>query len=114
MPTAPRKPCPTPSCPNLQPCPTHPTRPWDHGGRSAHQRGYGKAWQRTRLRILDRDGWLCQECARRGRMTEPATTADHIVPKALGGTDEDGNLEALCRACQQRKAGREGQAGRGE
>ena len=28
---------------------------------------------------------------------------DHIIPKAEGGTDEDDNLQTLCRACHKQK-----------
>lgn len=42
-------------------------------GVSRHQRGYGASWDKTRLRILKRDRGLCQECLRRGAITEAAT-----------------------------------------
>jgi 5-methylcytosine-specific restriction protein A len=32
-----------------------------------------------------------------------ANQVDHIVPKAKGGTDHEGNLEALCRPCHETK-----------
>lgn len=97
------------ACPHFKPCPMHAKEAWDHKGKTAHQRGYGAAWQALRLKTLERDHWLCQEHRRRGEVI-PATTVDHIRNKARGGTDDPANLEALCRACQQRKAGREGQA----
>lgn len=31
-------------------------------------------------------------------------TVDHIVPKALGGTDSRDNLQVLCRSCNSAKA----------
>ena len=112
MPTAPARLCPGPGCRNRQPCAEHIKTPWNHDGLNAHARGYGRAWRARRLEILARDGYLCQACRRRGVATL-ATTVDHILNKARGGTDDASNLEALCETCQQRKAGREGQRARG-
>jgi 5-methylcytosine-specific restriction enzyme A len=78
-------------------------RNWDHGGKSASERGYGAAWQRLRLRILARDNYLCQVCHAKGRTT-PATHVDHILAKAKGGTDSEGNCRAICRECHDRKS----------
>lgn len=66
--------------------------------KSRHERGYGKEWDRLRKRILERDKYLCQPCLRSGRPT-PADAVDHIKPKADGGTDDDGNLQAICDPC---------------
>ena len=49
-----------------------------------------------------RDSGLCQLCAAAGRV-QLAHEVDHITPKAKGGTDEEGNLQALCSPCHQRK-----------
>lgn len=38
--------------------------------------------------------WIC-----RG----PATTADHIQPRSLGGSDELDNLRPACRTCNSRR-----------
>lgn len=70
--------------------------PWPTTSR--HERGYGRDWTKLRLRILARDLHLCQPCKRKGRAT-PATQVDHIVPKAKGGTDDEGNLQAICGPC---------------
>lgn len=58
----------------------------------------GADWERRRQRILKRDQYLCQHC----RVAQ-ATTVDHIIPKASGGTDDDANLLASCAPCNQRK-----------
>lgn len=57
-----------------------------------------KRWQRARLRVLNRDAWICrvvQGCP------EPATVADHIIPAHDGMPDAlffgPGNLRAACR-----------------
>ena len=69
---------------------------------SRHKRGYGTAWDKLRKAILSRDCHLCQPCKANGRIV-PATQVDHIKPKAKGGTDEAGNLQAICAPCHQAK-----------
>ena len=76
------------------------------------ERGYGHAWRKRRARILERDGYLCQACKAKGRIT-PATDVDHIVNKASGGTDDDNNLQSLCKLCHKAKTQAESQAGAG-
>jgi 5-methylcytosine-specific restriction enzyme A len=79
--------------------------PWQHA-ESSHKRGYGYRWQKLRERILRRDDYLCQPCLAHSRVT-PATEVDHITPKAEGGTDDPGNLQAICRECHAEKTARE-------
>ncbi len=50
-------------------------------------------WKKLRLRILSRDGRECHWCGM------DATTVDHIIPVAKGGTDDLENLVAACRRC---------------
>jgi len=50
-------------------------------------------------RILERDGGICHLCDQSG-----ATTADHVVPLARGGRDDDTNLRAAHRSCNEAKA----------
>ena len=73
------------------------------------QRGYGPEWQRKRLVVLERDGWLCrcEDCKKRG-ILKPADQVDHIINKAAGGTDDLDNLRAISRECHKRKTSREG------
>jgi 5-methylcytosine-specific restriction protein A len=74
-----------------------------------HARGYGNAWVKRRERILLRDCGLCQPCKRAGHVTI-ATEVDHVVPKAQGGSDEDSNLQSICKACHKDKTAREPKA----
>lgn len=74
---------------------------WDRN-LSRHERGYGYQWDRLRKLVLQRDQHLCQPCIRKGRAT-PATEVDHITPKAKGGTDDHGNLQAICSPCHKDK-----------
>lgn len=69
---------------------------------SRHKRGYGTAWNKLRLRILQRDKRLCRSCKRKG-LTTVATQVDHIVPKARGGGDDETNLQSLCQPCHDLK-----------
>ena len=77
----------------MQPCPVHKPKPWTGG----HRHPGGRAWQRTRQRIFERDGYRCRYCG------GPAEVVDHIVAIAHGGTDDDSNLVACCRDCNERK-----------
>ena len=83
---------------------------WPAGSR--HARGYGSAWDKQRLRILERDCHLCRcsHCKAEGRTTL-ATEVDHVVSranaKALGWSEErteaDANLQAINSECHKRK-----------
>ena len=74
--------------------------PWPTTSR--HARGYGTAWDKLRQHILKRDRHLCQPCLRNSRAT-PATQVVHITPKANGGTDDEANLQAICKPCHDAK-----------
>lgn len=56
--------------------------------------------KRTRYEVLKRDNYTCRYC----RSAENPITVDHVVPIALGGTDEPSNLVAACRDCNYGKA----------
>ena len=60
----------------------------------------GSAWEALRQQVLERDDYVCVYC--NGANGE-ATTVDHVVPKAQGGTDELSNLVAACLKCNARK-----------
>lgn len=77
---------------------------WGKG--STTSKGYGWRWQQTRQRILERDGYLCVECMRDGRVTL-ATDVDHRTPKSKGGTDDPDNLQSLCADCHKAKTVRD-------
>lgn len=63
----------------------------------SEQSSRGPVWEATRKRILDRDGWLCLYCGKDLTLEARDATVDHIIPKDLGGTDDDSNLVASCR-----------------
>lgn len=74
------------------------------------ERPRGNAFEATRQRIANRDGWICQlpDC---GKPIDPqlrkphpmALAIDHILPRAAGGTDEDHNLQAAHALCNLQK-----------
>lgn len=78
----------------------------ERGSRQA--RGYGAEWERTRARILERAGGLCEceDCKRLGRV-RLATEVDHIRPKSHGGADDEDNLQAINVECHKAKTLRE-------
>lgn len=85
-------------------------RKWADKG-SRHERGYGAAWERARKIALKRDKFLCIPCLKQGRIT-PAREVDHITPKEQGGTDDQDNLQSICRPCHADKTSAEGRAAR--
>lgn len=69
------------------------------GGCPVHRRGggwigaggsYGRAWPRIRAAHLRAEPG-CRACG------QAAVTVDHILAKAFGGTDDEANLQSLCR-----------------
>lgn len=105
MPTAPKRPCTTPRCPNLQPCPDH-QRMYDTRRGSAAKRGYssntGSTWQQTRRIVLARDPICTWTEPAHGAITysrpctSPSVDVAHIVPRSRGGSDDPSNLRGLC------------------
>jgi 5-methylcytosine-specific restriction protein A len=73
--------------------------------------GYGstRAWRTLRDRVLRRD----PTCAIGGPgCTVTSTIADHIVPRAEGGTDDLDNLQGVCAVCSDAKTKQEAARGR--
>ena len=57
--------------------------------------------QAQRDAIFERDGEVCAECGATDDLT-----IDHIMPKSLGGTNDEDNLRVLCRRCNSAKNNR--------
>lgn len=110
MPTLPPRPCASPGCPAIGYCPKHakirvsaPTpqpRLYDDRRGSSAQRGYGYAWQKKRRDYLIRHP-LCVRCGK------PATDVDHVLARRFGGSEDEGNLQALCSYHHKQKTVRE-------
>ena len=63
-------------------------------------------WRTLRLRVLRRDGYICQARFSEGQLCgQPATDVDHIEP---GDDHSMANLRALCAWCHARKSATEG------
>ena len=100
MPTSPPTPCTFPGCRALvrhgARCKKHKT---EHVRPNAYRRGYGgKAWQRLRRIVLERDQGICQECGVVG-----ARQVAHIEARKKGGPDHPDNLRLLCGTCHRRE-----------
>lgn len=65
----------------------------------------GRRVGRTRQVILARDEHTCQGCGA-GPLRPDELHVDHIIPRAMGGTDTADNLQALCVRCNLAKGNR--------
>lgn len=77
---------------------------WDRT-KTRQERGYGADHDRMRKRVLAEEP-LCRICLAEDRVTA-STVADHIVPKAEGGTDERENYQGACKPCHDIKTAEE-------
>lgn len=89
-------------------CALHKLAAWV--GRPEVKRTTGRKLQRQRAALFTREP-LCRECAKHGLAT-PAVIRDHIAPLAEGGSDDDGNVQPLCRPCSDAKTAAESARGR--
>ena len=55
---------------------------------------------RTRFLLFKRDCYKCKICQRTGVLLE----VDHVIPRALGGSDKVDNLQTLCLECNRGKS----------
>lgn len=56
--------------------------------------------KRTRFEVLRRDNHSCRYC----HATDSPLTVDHVLPVALGGSDDPSNLVAACKDCNAGKS----------
>jgi 5-methylcytosine-specific restriction endonuclease McrA len=56
-----------------------------------HRKGVPRGTER---RVFERAQWRCEACRSRN-----ALQLDHKIPRCHGGTDQERNLQLLCRAC---------------
>mgnify|MGYP002141845909 CR=1 FL=1 len=78
--------CPTPGCPNDQPCPEHTPKPWAGSNQRRPDALRGRALQDANARIMTAHQGRCHICGAPG-----ANRIDHIIPLAEGGPDTDTN-----------------------
>lgn len=61
----------------------------------------GRAWQRIREQVIQRDGCVCYLC---NKITRPSMIeVDHVIPLSAGGSNDLDNLRTACRRCNQAK-----------
>lgn len=68
------------------------------GFNQSSKRGRTQPSKRKRQRIYARDGHRCVTCGATKHLT-----LDHVIPRSLGGTNSDDNLQTMCRPCNQAK-----------
>lgn len=85
--------CPNDAIPGTGRCHEHRPVPFD----TSTYRQRRAIPDNLRRRILARDHHRCAICG------QPANVVDHIVPRALGGTDDPAQLQSLCTRCSRRK-----------
>lgn len=70
------------------------------------KRAADRVWRRAkrlarRAAVLDTYGTKCVKCGKRLNLN--TATVDHVMPRALGGTDELSNLRPMCFGCNREK-----------
>lgn len=90
-----------------------PTSGWRATSRKNRQeRGYGRTHELMRQQVL-REEPLCRMClSMKPPRYTPATIADHITPKAEGGSDERDNYQGACAPCHKMKTAEEAKRAR--
>jgi 5-methylcytosine-specific restriction enzyme A len=78
---------------------------WDGERTESSRRTGSRRWRALRLRVLDRDDYLCQ--LQLLGCTGGADQVDHIIPVHLGGEDDETNAASVCAHCHAAKTGRE-------
>ena len=113
MPFKPKRPCSHPGCPKLTDgrfCAEHAKQEAKRYERyqrdPATRKLYGQTWRKVRDRYRAAHP-LCERCLERGRIT-PTQEVHHIKPLSQGGTNDCGNLRALCTPCHSEITAREG------
>lgn len=67
--------------------------------KAIHRKSQRAIGQEVQWKVYRRAGFKCEY-----DYAERALTVDHKIPVELGGTDEDSNLAACCKSCNQTKA----------
>lgn len=76
-------------------------RPTLTPGPDARRRKADQEAAKAFRRIGERDGFRCRVCG-----TDRTLTVDHVIAVANGGTDDDDNLQLLCRSHNSSKGAR--------
>jgi hypothetical protein len=73
-------------------------RRFKSGNASPERRAWERVARFVRPGILERDGYRCLLCGSDGPLE-----VDHKTPLSRGGSNEETNLQTLCRECNRRK-----------
>lgn len=72
-------------------CPEHAPKPWARSADAPRRSNLsGSAQQARARRVITRDGTICHVCGIAG-----ANQADHVIPVAEGGADDESNMRAI-------------------
>ena len=84
--------------------------PWDTSTRKST---LPRDWAHRRLRVLQRQLYMCRWILSTNTTCDAyATDVDHIIPHSQGGSDDESNLQSLCRFHHLKKSSAEGAAAR--
>lgn len=89
-----------PRCPDC-------TKVWNQHLGTARQRGYTSEYETNREFVLSVSK-ICWRCGEPG-----ADTADHVIPRARGGSNKIENLRPAHESCNKRSGGALSRGGRG-
>jgi hypothetical protein len=70
-----------------------------------NNRAHGRVSNNIRLKVFQRDDFICKYCGTRG--TAETLAIDHMMPVVLGGTSELENLVTACLYCNRMKGAKE-------
>lgn len=70
-------------------------------GSESASAGEREAWAEARRIVLARDEYHCNDCSDQFDRSE--LDVHHLIPRAVGGTDEPSNLVTLCDGCHARR-----------
>lgn len=64
-----------------------------------------------RQRIIQKYKGLCQMCFKQTNTTnfKDYPELDHIIPRSLGGSNEEANLSLLCNSCNNKRSNKSGE-----
>lgn len=85
-----KKICSHPLCHELQPCETHQRKPWEGSRRRDNTKLNGWQQQKRAKHVLTKHNTICHVCGQPG-----GNEADHVVPLAEGGADDESNMRPI-------------------
>jgi len=60
---------------------------------------YPQTWPPMAAKMREKDGYQCQSCDKEWKKGQDKFPVHHILPRSLGGPDEEWNLITLCPSC---------------